>query len=82
MLCIHSDISNKPGLIVDDLSASTSHISDFELDPVIVDAACSESSCLTNCVKPNSKDSGTQGKFVLCVIIVGRLVISDQSVIC
>jgi hypothetical protein len=46
MLCIHSDISNKPGLIVDDLSASTSYISDFELDhvdikPVIVDAACS-----------------------------------------
>jgi hypothetical protein len=31
MLCIHSDISNKPGLIVDDLSASTSHISDFEI---------------------------------------------------
>jgi hypothetical protein len=72
MLCIHSDTSNKPGLIVDDLSASTSHISDFELDhvdikPVIVDAACSENSSLNNCVKPNSKDSGTQGKFVpLC----------------
>jgi hypothetical protein len=69
MLCIHSDISNKPGLIVDDLSASTSHISDFEIDhvdikPVIVDAACSENSCLNNCVKPNSKDSGTRGKFV------------------
>jgi hypothetical protein len=32
--------------------------------PVIVDAACSENSCLNNCVKPNSKDSGTQGKFV------------------
>jgi len=31
---------------------------------VIVDAACSENSCLNNCVKPNSKDSGTQGKFV------------------
>jgi hypothetical protein len=63
MLCIHSDISNKPGLIVDDLSASTSHISDFELDPVdikpvIVDPACSESSCLNKCVKPNSKDLG------------------------
>jgi hypothetical protein len=54
MLCIHSDISNKPGLIVDDLSASTSHISDFELDHVDI--------------KP--------------VIVVGRLVISDQSVIC
>jgi hypothetical protein len=31
---------------------------------VIVDAACSKNSCLNNCVKPNSKDSGTQGKFV------------------
>jgi hypothetical protein len=69
MLCIHSDIFNKPDLVVDDLSASTSHISNFELDsvdikPVIVDAACSENSSLNNCVKPNSKDSGTQGKFV------------------
>jgi hypothetical protein len=68
MLCIHSDISNKPGLTAD-LSTSTSHASDSELDyvdikPVIVDAACSENSCLNNCVKPNSKDSGTQGKFV------------------
>jgi hypothetical protein len=68
MLCIHSDISNKPGLIVD-LSTSTSHASNSELDsvyikPVIVDAACFENSCLNNCVKPNSKDSGTQGKFV------------------
>jgi hypothetical protein len=34
MLYIHSDISNKPSLIVDDLSASTSHFSDFELDHV------------------------------------------------
>jgi hypothetical protein len=32
MLCIHTDISNKPDLIVDDLSASTSHASEFELD--------------------------------------------------
>jgi hypothetical protein len=31
---------------------------------VIVDAAYSENSCLNNCVKPNSKDSGTQGKFI------------------
>jgi hypothetical protein len=69
MLCIHTDISSKPDLIVNDLSTSTSHASDYELDfvdikPVIVDAACSENSCLNNCVKPNSKDSGTQGKFV------------------
>jgi hypothetical protein len=74
MLCIHSDISNKPNLIVDDLSTSTSHASDSELDsivikPVIVDTAClddSENSCLNNCVKPKSKDTGiqAQGKFV------------------
>jgi septum formation inhibitor-activating ATPase MinD len=70
MLCIHSDISNKPSLTVD-LSTSTSHASDSELDSVdiklvIVDAACSENSCLSNCVKPKSKDIGTQahGKFV------------------
>jgi hypothetical protein len=69
MLCSHTDISNKPDLIVNDLSASTSHASDSELDsvdikPMIVDAACSENSCINNCVKPNSKDSGIQGKFV------------------
>jgi hypothetical protein len=72
MLCIHSDIPNKSDLVVDDLSASTSHASDSELDsivikPVIVDTACldnSKNSCLNICVKPNSKDSGTQGKFV------------------
>jgi hypothetical protein len=70
MLCIHSNISNKPALIVDDMSTSTSHASDYELDsvdikPVIVDAACSENSCLNNCVKPKFKDTGTQahGKF-------------------
>jgi len=70
-LCIHSDISNKPGLIVDDLSASTSHASDSEINsidikPVIVDIACLENACLTNYVMPKSKDTGTQahGKFV------------------
>jgi hypothetical protein len=46
MLCIHSNISNMPGLTAD-LSTSTSHASDSELDsvdikPVIADAACSE----------------------------------------
>jgi hypothetical protein len=46
------------------MSASTSHASDFELDsvdikPVILDAGCSENSCLNNCVKPKSKESGT-----------------------
>lgn len=68
MLCIHSDISNKPTLIVDDMSTSTSHASDFELDsidiPVIVDTACVENSCLNNHVMPKSKESRTQGKFV------------------
>jgi hypothetical protein len=71
MLCIHSDISNKPASIVDDMSTSTSHASDSEIDsidikPVIVDTACLENSCLTNHVMPKSKDTGTQahGKFV------------------
>jgi hypothetical protein len=36
MLCIHSDISNKLDLIVDDLSASTSHAYDFELDSIVI----------------------------------------------
>jgi len=71
MLCIHTDISNKPDLIIDDLSASTSHASDSKLDyivikPMIIDIACldnSESSCLIYGVKPKSKESRTQGKF-------------------
>jgi len=67
-LCIHSDILNKPGLTAD-LSTSTSHASDSKLDsvdikPVIVDAACSENSCLNKHVMPKSKESGTRGKFV------------------
>jgi hypothetical protein len=66
MLCIHSEVSNKPDLIVDDLSISISHASDFELDikHVIEDTACLDNSCLTNHVMPNSKDSRTQEKFV------------------
>jgi hypothetical protein len=69
MLCIHSDISNKPALIVDDMSTSTSHVYDFELDstdikPVIVDTTCLENSCLNDHVRPKSKKSGTRGKFV------------------
>jgi hypothetical protein len=65
MLCIHSDISNKPDLTVDDLSNCTSHASNsVDIKPVIVDTACSKNSCLNKCVRPNSKDSGTQGKFV------------------
>jgi hypothetical protein len=69
MLCIHTDISNKPDLIVNHLSTSTSHASDSELDyidikPVIEDIACLDYSCLTNHVMPNSKESGIQGKFI------------------
>jgi hypothetical protein len=69
MLCIHTDISNKPDLIVNDLSTSTSHASDFELysidiKPVIEDTTCSDNSCLTNCVMPTTKESGIQGKFI------------------
>jgi hypothetical protein len=81
MLCIHSDISNKPDLIVDDLSASTSHASYSELDsikPVIIDTACLdnfENSCLNSCVKPKSKDTSTRdhGKFVLTCHNCGKV---------
>jgi hypothetical protein len=71
MFCIHSDIFNKPDLIVNDLSVFTSHASDSELDsivikPVIVDTACLDIFCLNNCVKPKFEDTSTQahGKFV------------------
>jgi hypothetical protein len=52
MLCIHSDVSNKPDLTVDDLSTSTSDASDSELDsidikPMIEDITCLDNSCLT-----------------------------------
>jgi hypothetical protein len=83
MLCIQSDISNKPDIIVDDLSAFTSHASDSELDSiviklVIVDTACldnSKKSCLNNCVKLKSKDTSTQahGKFVLTCHNCGKV---------
>jgi len=72
MLC--TDIYNKLDLIVDDLSASTSHASNSELDsiiikPMIVDIACLdnfENSCLIDGVKPKPNDTSTQahGKFV------------------
>jgi hypothetical protein len=60
MLCIHTDISTDPNLIVNDLSTSTSHASDSELDSIdimIEDTACLDNSCLTNHVMPNSKES-------------------------
>jgi hypothetical protein len=69
MLCIHTDISNKPDLILNDLSTSISHASDSELDSidikhVIEDTACLDNSCLTNHVMPNSKESWIHGKFI------------------
>jgi hypothetical protein len=66
MLCIHSDVSNKPDLTVNDLSTSTSHASDSDLDikPVIEDTACLDNSYLINHVMPKSKESGTRCKFV------------------
>jgi hypothetical protein len=69
MLCIHSDVSKQPDLTVDDLSASTSHAFDSELDsinikPVIEYTACLDNSRLTNHVMPKSKESGIQGKFI------------------
>jgi hypothetical protein len=58
MLCIHSYVSNKSYLTVDDLSTSTSHASDFELDIklVIEDTTCLDNSCLNNHVMPKSKE--------------------------
>jgi len=58
MLCIHSDISNKPASIVD-MSTFTSHAFDSKIDSidikrVIVDTACLENSCLNNHVMPKS----------------------------
>jgi hypothetical protein len=69
MLSIHSNISNKPDLTVDDLSTSTLHASDSEFDfidikPVIEDTTCLDNSYLTNHVMPKSKESGIQGKFI------------------
>jgi hypothetical protein len=69
MLCIHRDISNKPNLIGNDLSTSTSHASNSDLDsidikPVIEDTTYLDNSCLTNHVMPNSKELGIQGKFI------------------
>jgi hypothetical protein len=81
MLCVHTDISNKSDLIIDDLSASTSHASDSELNSiviksVIVDTTClynSENSCLIDGAKPKSKESRTQGKFVPTCHYCGKI---------
>jgi hypothetical protein len=81
MLCIHTNNSNKPSIIVDDLSVSTSHASDSEINslvikPVIVDTFYldnSESFCLNNCVKLKSKKLGTHSKFVLTCHYCGKV---------
>jgi hypothetical protein len=81
MLCIHTNISNKSDLIIDNLSDSTSHAFDFKLDSivikhVIVNTACldnSKKSCLTDGVKPKSKKSVTQGKFVPTFHYCGKI---------
>jgi len=36
MLCVQKDFSNKPSVIVDDLSASTSHASNSEIKSLFV----------------------------------------------
>jgi hypothetical protein len=64
MLCIHTDISNTPDLIVNDLSTSTSHAFDSELDSIDIKPVIEDTTCLTNHVMPNSKESGIQGKFI------------------
>jgi hypothetical protein len=69
MLCIYTNIFNKPDFIVNDLSTSISHASNPELHsidikPLIEDTACLDNSCLTNHVMPNSKESGIQVKFI------------------
>jgi hypothetical protein len=48
MLSIHTYISKKPDLIVDDLSASTSHASDSELDYIVIKPMIVDTTCLDN----------------------------------
>jgi hypothetical protein len=48
MLCIHSDIPNKLDLVVDDLSASTSHASNSELDSIVIKLVIVDTACLDN----------------------------------
>jgi predicted glycosyltransferase len=48
MLCIHFNISNKPDLVVDDLSAFTSHVADFELDSISIKLVIVDTACLDN----------------------------------
>jgi hypothetical protein len=45
MLCIYSDVSNKPNLTVDDLSTSTSHASDSEVDSIDIKLVIEDTTC-------------------------------------
>jgi hypothetical protein len=36
MLCIHTDNSNKPDIIVDDMGASTLYASDFKINSLVI----------------------------------------------
>jgi hypothetical protein len=45
MLCIHTNISNKHDLIIDDLSASTLHASNFELDSIVIKHVIVDTTC-------------------------------------
>jgi len=87
MLCIHSDVSNKYDLTIDDLRTFTSHASDFELDSidikhVIEDTACLDTSCLSNHVMPKSKESRIQGKFIPKCHNCGNIGHIRQIIIC
>jgi hypothetical protein len=62
MLNIHSNVSNKPDLTVDNLSTFATHAFDYELDSidiklVIEDTACLDHFCLTNHAMPKYKES-------------------------
>jgi len=48
MLCIHTDNSNKPSIIVDDLGASTSHASNFEINSLVIKLVIVDTTCLDN----------------------------------
>jgi hypothetical protein len=82
MLCIHTDISNKPGLIVNDLSASASHASDFELDSIAIkpEIILKILAWITVWSLSPRNQEHKVSLFQL-VIIVERLVILDQIII-
>jgi hypothetical protein len=82
MLCIHSGIFNKPDLIVDDLSISTSHVFDSELDSIFIKPVIVDTACLDDSENPKIQEHKLMVSLSLLVIIVGRLVILDQIIFC